>query len=104
MDPQELFAEMYWYGELMPHHAATGSFDCSRDCVTAMPCFSTACVSTIYRGALNSVQEMAGILADKISAHNGLATAMSAQGRTPSHEVHRRSRLTLSPNPHPRVP
>jgi len=85
---QELFAEMYWYGELMPHHYTTGSFSCGVDCVTAMPCFSEGCVTSIYRGALNRVSDMLEVLAAKISAHAGLSTAMSAQGRTPSHEVY----------------
>lgn len=50
---QELFPELYWYGELSPHFAAAGSYDCSKDCVDAMPCFSAPCVNSPYRTYVN---------------------------------------------------
>ena len=46
---EELFPEMYWFGELMPNYYKTHKFDCAVDCVDSMPCFSAPCVNSPYR-------------------------------------------------------
>jgi len=84
---QELFPEMYWYGELMPYYTKQHTFKCDVDCVTAMPCFSPACVSTVYRSGLNQPHNMLETIAAKIDA-DGASVAMTAAGRTPARDIY----------------
>jgi len=83
---QNLCPELYWYGELAPHHDAAGTWDCSQDCVTAMPCFSGPCVSTPYRAALNKPADMVDAMAAHLQ-NNGLTQHVAANGRAPGRTV-----------------
>jgi hypothetical protein len=54
----DLYPELYWYGELAPGHEKNGFFTCTTDCVTAMPCFSSSCVTTPYRQYVDQPDEL----------------------------------------------
>ena len=55
---QDLYPELYWYGELAPSFNEHGTYNCATDCVDAMPCFSSPCVQSIYRSHINDPQGM----------------------------------------------
>jgi len=69
-DVNEFFPELYWYGELMPHHWTAGTLDCTLDCVFQSPCFSEACVTTPYRAQLNNPKGMLDVVNEHLEAAN----------------------------------
>lgn len=69
----DLYPELYWYGELAPGHETKGFFVCSTDCVTAMPCFSSSCVTTPYRKYVNQPRELLDTVVMPHLAQQGLA-------------------------------
>jgi len=86
---KNLFPELYWYGELSPHHQTANppSFDCNQDCVTAMPCFSKPCVTSPYRTSMNNPSDMVATITQKLAAVS-LSKHVFANARDSNREIY----------------